>query len=569
MVRSMTFHLAEKLKIKHKVNADKRMAGYRWFESFLRRNPELSIRKAEIVSSARATSMNKKDVDQYLTLLLDILVQHNLLNKASHIFNVDETGLQLNNKPDQVVAIKGSKNVVSITSAEKGETISIVACCSAEGSFIPPTCIFKGENKKQEYEEGMPSGATVFMCQKSAYINNELFLKWLKEQFVPRKPPGEVLQQIYGHTSHCNNIELANAGKQLNRLQFAHLLNSAWQRAATIQNAQSSFRATGIVPFNPSEIPEYAFLVDENQHVEQNIAPIVAEDGVFKVANNETLSRAFSPPIINDATEDTGSRTDPTDLLKDLARPGCSGYIASEKEKRSSKETVASEKDTAPEEDETPEKKNTRKRSASSLSSKDEELIYNDSFDVSDETDQCVGCGEHCNQTRKKDDWIECSSCPRWLRDTCSKYNSERNRSTGKKTRKSDSEMRKSLIQTGGGPPVKSEDNPINERVRSVVPRISYVIENEWDSNSVILSERQPNVNNTSENFITPQKKRKRPSVCGTYSTRTSLIEQEALLRIQKLKRSMEHDEELNLIKKQAAEAEKLYWETKLKKLNQ
>ncbi|CAH1976703.1 unnamed protein product [Acanthoscelides obtectus] len=57
------------------------------------------------------------------------------------------------------------------------------------------------------------------------------------------------------------------------------------------------------------------------------------------------------------------------------------------------------------------------------------------------------------------------------------------------RTRKSDSEMRKSLIQTGGGPPVKSEDNPINERVRSVVPTISYVIENEWDSNSVIPSE--------------------------------------------------------------------------------
>ncbi|CAH1983584.1 unnamed protein product [Acanthoscelides obtectus] len=42
-------------------------------------------------------------------------------------------------------------------------------------------------------------------------------------------------------------------------------------------------------------------------------------------------------------------------------------------------------------------------------------------------------------------------------------------------TRKSHSEMRKSLIQTGGGPPAKSEDNPINERVRSVVPTISYV----------------------------------------------------------------------------------------------
>ncbi|CAH1987625.1 unnamed protein product [Acanthoscelides obtectus] len=49
----------------------------------------------------------------------------------------------MNNKPGFVIAQRGSKHVSAVTSAEKGETISVITSCNAEGSFIPPTCIFK------------------------------------------------------------------------------------------------------------------------------------------------------------------------------------------------------------------------------------------------------------------------------------------------------------------------------------------------------------------------------------------------------------------------------------------
>ncbi|XP_072399497.1 uncharacterized protein [Diabrotica undecimpunctata] len=123
MVRSMAFELAEKLKLKHKFNKDSRKAGYPWLESFLRRNKQLSVRKSEGVSAARALGMNKTDVSAYFTLLKNILNEHSLMNKPGSIYNIDETGLQLNNMPEHVIAIKGSKNVASVTSAEKGETI--------------------------------------------------------------------------------------------------------------------------------------------------------------------------------------------------------------------------------------------------------------------------------------------------------------------------------------------------------------------------------------------------------------------------------------------------------------
>lgn len=83
---------------------------------------------------------------------------------------MDETGLQLNNKPGQVIAAKGSKSVSAITSGEKGETISVIACCNAEGVFLLPYYIFKGKNKKEEFADGMSPGSSIKMFLKSAYV---------------------------------------------------------------------------------------------------------------------------------------------------------------------------------------------------------------------------------------------------------------------------------------------------------------------------------------------------------------------------------------------------------------
>ena len=55
-----------------------------------------------------------------------------LINKRLiNIDNMNETGLQLNNDPSKVIAyihvIKGQK---------RGDTIIVVACCDAKGSFL-------------------------------------------------------------------------------------------------------------------------------------------------------------------------------------------------------------------------------------------------------------------------------------------------------------------------------------------------------------------------------------------------------------------------------------------------
>jgi hypothetical protein len=128
-------------------------------------------------------------------------MEYDLMKEPGYIFNLDETGLQLNNKPGYVLAKKFSTDFHFLTSAEKGGTIPVMACCSAEGHFLSPVCTIKGVNKKREFEDGLPPGSDVIMSKKSAHVTSEVFMTWLKDHLVSRKPSGKVLMMETHHTS--------------------------------------------------------------------------------------------------------------------------------------------------------------------------------------------------------------------------------------------------------------------------------------------------------------------------------------------------------------------------------
>lgn len=311
MLRGLAFEFVDKLGIKTNFNEESRKAGPHWLRSFLERNPELSVRQAEGLSLARAQGLNRAEVKKIFDLLLEVMMEHDLLDKPDRIFNMDETGVQINNSPGKVIATKGAKVVQSITSGEKGETMSVIACCNAVGNFFPPVVIVKGVNKKPEFQDGLPPGADVYMSRKSAYVNTELFQKWLEKHFVPRKPQGKVLLILDGHASHTNSADMLktaeehdiilfclpshttqalqpldrsffkpfkifyaqetrnwmvkreNKERKISRLVAGRLIGNAWIRAATTSNAVSGFKACGIYPYKPAAIPEKFFAISD------------------------------------------------------------------------------------------------------------------------------------------------------------------------------------------------------------------------------------------------------------------------------------------------------------------
>ncbi|KAL0850501.1 hypothetical protein ABMA28_012293 [Loxostege sticticalis] len=182
-IRKLAYQFAEKLDLKHNFDVETEMAGHSWLQSFIERNPAITIRQAEGLSVARAKGLCREEVANFFTLLIKVLTEHDLLDKPDRIYNMDESGVQLNNKPGKVVAKKGARVVKAVTSGEKGETITVVASCNAIGNFIPPVLILKGVNKKPEFEEGLPPGSKVYMSKKSAYITTVFFFQMVNGTF--------------------------------------------------------------------------------------------------------------------------------------------------------------------------------------------------------------------------------------------------------------------------------------------------------------------------------------------------------------------------------------------------
>lgn len=361
-VRILAYKIAERYNLKHRFNQDKKMAGYDWFYKFLKRNPDIVVRKSEGLSLARAQGLTKEDAENYFDLLKCILIKHNLMDKPSNIYNVDETGLPLNNKPGFVLAEKGSKDVHYLTSGEKGESITAIVCCNAEGNFLPPVCIFKGVNKKAEWEDQMPPGSSIVMSQKSAYVTTDIFTEWLENHFIPRKAQGKVVLILDGHTSHTSATKLLELAAQhdiellclpshsthylqpldrcffkslkhhwfqacqnwmdthsfpekprkLGRAQVGELLTSAWRESANSKNGISCFQATGIYPFDPSVIPDRAFIGSANKPSTPPPSPQPSTS--FQHHNDQSISLTVGLSTSSQLVDDT-----PTKVLQQIS----------------------------------------------------------------------------------------------------------------------------------------------------------------------------------------------------------------------------------------------------------
>ncbi|KAH9639176.1 hypothetical protein HF086_014040 [Spodoptera exigua] len=92
-LKALVYQLAIKNNKPNPFNAEKKEAGREWINGFLKRHPELSIRKPENTSAARASDFNKVAVEKFFNFLSDTVAAQTADNSATFSRDVIDDSL--------------------------------------------------------------------------------------------------------------------------------------------------------------------------------------------------------------------------------------------------------------------------------------------------------------------------------------------------------------------------------------------------------------------------------------------------------------------------------------------
>jgi len=326
---------AGSLAAKHKVQFKHGRPSNKWWRGMRKRHENLKLRQPEGTAAVRHQCMDAQKVSKYFDVVKAVMDDCSVQCKPQNIWNMDETGVQLDYTPGKVVAGKGAKYLQSRTSGNR-ETITIICAVNAAGKSLPPHVIVKGQTKRSLNSlqvQDAPEGTT-WSCSDSGWTKQGIALLWFKNSFLPNigKERPQILV-LDGHDSH-NFLELIDAaiennvhiielpahtlhwlqpcdrtlfgpfknayrkacdelcssfpGSIVSKKTFCGLLKKAWEEAITSSNILSGFRACGIYPFNPSAIPQEAFIPNSLHVLEEGEKALESVNNV--TASNVTAS---------------------------------------------------------------------------------------------------------------------------------------------------------------------------------------------------------------------------------------------------------------------------------------
>lgn len=164
--------------------------GRKWFNSFLKRHPNLSnslaSRVAKNLTSARE-KVKEGQIRQWFEEIKDYLESKELFditNDATRVFNCDESAFFLQPKGEKVLTKKGDKNVYNAGTNDDKENLTVLVTANAAGVLAPPLVVFKYERIPSHIAHsidkswGIGRSETGWMCGQTffEYITNIFFL---------------------------------------------------------------------------------------------------------------------------------------------------------------------------------------------------------------------------------------------------------------------------------------------------------------------------------------------------------------------------------------------------------
>ena len=270
----------------------------KWWRGFRKRCSGLALRKCDTLDRGRARMANQTVMDGYFKLLRETLEKLGIKDCPDRLYNCDESGISLDPKKEKVIVPVGTKHVYSQQAGTR-DHITVHCCVNAAGEYLPPMIIYEKSYPSGAYTRSGPENA-LYSKSPNGYMDTELYFLWFTRIFLKyatKERPILLIQD--GHGSHIspelidkarqNNVEImclpphtthvlqpldkvmfgplkkawssaittlgyANKSFILNKNDFARVFRTPYEKTFTPTVIQTSFKKTGICPFDPDAI---------------------------------------------------------------------------------------------------------------------------------------------------------------------------------------------------------------------------------------------------------------------------------------------------------------------------
>jgi len=276
--------------------------GENWVRRFLYRHPSLRSRYSRKYDYKRALCEDPEKVLAWLRRVQKVVEAKGVLD--CDIYNFDETGFQMGvASTAKVVTRSDRKNRPVVVQPGNREWVTVIECINSTGWCLDPMIILEGKVHISTWYEGsiLPKTWRVAVSE-NGWTTDDLTFEWLQKVFEPQTRPRTTgryrLIILDGHGSHttpafdkfctehsiltqcmpphsshlhqpldvsCFSVlkqaygdlvkaRMALGVHHIDKPLFLELFQGARKKAFTSKNIKSGFKATGLIPLDPSQV---------------------------------------------------------------------------------------------------------------------------------------------------------------------------------------------------------------------------------------------------------------------------------------------------------------------------
>jgi len=123
-----------------------------------------------------------RNTGTFFNMLEKVGTKNNFSDTPGNIFIFDDSGIQINNKPNSVIAEKRSINVHVLTLGEKSENITVTAV-----QILPPILIYEVVKKKREFGDRLPLGFRRVLEEPEIAVHRHSLIHHVVHRALPQK----------------------------------------------------------------------------------------------------------------------------------------------------------------------------------------------------------------------------------------------------------------------------------------------------------------------------------------------------------------------------------------------